>query len=125
MIALARPSARITLVEPIPRRVQFLQEGLKELGLDGSAIKVVKAKSEQVKERFDFVVARAVAPLPRLIETTWHLVKPKGSLLAIKGASVAKEMEGINLPTGAKMRLHEINLDDLPTGRVVEITKAG
>ena len=125
MIALARPSARITLVEPIPRRVQFLQEGLKELGLDGSAIKVVKAKSEQVKERFDFVVARAVAPLPRLIETTWHLVKTKGSLLAIKGASVAQEMEGITLPTGAKMRLHEINLDDLPTGRVVEITKAG
>jgi 16S rRNA (guanine527-N7)-methyltransferase len=123
VIALARPDFAITLIEPIPRRTQFLQEVLKELEL--TSVRVLKAKSEKVKERFDLVVARAVAPLPRLMEGTWHLIKPKGALLAIKGASVAEEIQGTTLPRGASLRLLEINLDDLPTGRVVEITKAG
>ena len=86
---------------------------------------MVKAKSESVRGSFDYVTARAVAPLTRLIPQTWHLVKPGGSPLAIKGASVEGEMKDLSLPQGAKMTLHEINLDDLPTGRVVEIVKAG
>ena len=117
----------VTLIEPIPRRAQFLTETLAQLDLgeDGLEPQVVKAKSESVRGSFDYVTARAVAPLTRLIPQMWHLVKPGGSLLAIKGASVEGEMKDLSLPQGAKMTLHEINLDDLPTGRVVEIVKAG
>ena len=127
VIALARPKVAITLVEPIPRRVQFLIETIEELGLGVRvpALKVVKGKSESIKERFDLVTARAVAPLPRLLEQSWHLVKPGGALLAIKGASVEREIAGMTLPKGAQLRLLEINHPDLPSGRVVEIAKAG
>lgn len=117
----------MTLIEPIPRRVQFLTETLTKLGLSERIpkIKVIKAKSEAVKERFDFVTARAVAPLPRLIAQSWHLVKPGGALLAIKGASVEGEIAGLTLPKGAQLKLLEINHPDLPSGRVVQIVKAG
>jgi hypothetical protein len=52
-------------------------------------------------------------------------VKPGGSLLAIKGASVEAEITGLSLPKGAHLELKEINLDDLPPARVVAISKAG
>ena len=59
------------------------------------------------------------------MEGTWHLVKPGGSILAMKGASVEGEIAGLTLPKGANLQLKEINLDDLPHARVVTITKAG
>ena len=123
VIALARPKLRVTLVEPLQRRVEFLHEVIDSLGLTN--IDVIRAKSESIKGAYTYVVARAVAPLPRLIETTWHLVKPGGSLLAIKGASVEAEITGLSLPKGANLELKEINLDDLPPARVVAISKAG
>jgi 16S rRNA (guanine527-N7)-methyltransferase len=127
VIALARPNLAVTLIEPIPRRVQFLNECLEELGLNKgkSKITVIKGKSAAVKKSFDYVTARAVAPLPRLLKESWHLVNPQGALLAIKGASVEGEIAGLTLPKGAQLRLLEINHPDLPSGRVVEIVKAG
>ncbi|MFM7491811.1 MAG: 16S rRNA (guanine(527)-N(7))-methyltransferase RsmG [Actinomycetota bacterium] len=123
VIALARPGLKVSLVEPLQRRVEFLHEVIEALGL--SNVDVIRAKSESIKGAYTYVVARAVAPLPRLIETTWHLVKPQGSLLAIKGASVNEEIAGLSLPKSASLELKEINLDDLPSARVVAISKAG
>lgn len=128
MIALARPELSITLIEPIPRRAQFLNETLAELGLT-KQVTILKSKAEKVRTKYNHVTARALAPLPRLLESTWHLVKPGGKLLAIKGASVEGEIAGLTLPQGARLELKEINtginLDDLPSGRVVAISKAG
>jgi 16S rRNA (guanine527-N7)-methyltransferase len=123
VIALARPNLRVTLIEPLARRVEFLHEVIDSLGL--ANVDVIRAKSESIKGAYTYVVARAVAPLPRLMETTWHLVKPRGSLLAIKGASVADEIASLTLPKSASLELKEINLDDLPPARVVAISKAG
>jgi 16S rRNA (guanine527-N7)-methyltransferase len=111
------------LVEPLQRRVEFLHEVIDSLGLTN--IDVIRAKSESITGAYTYVVARAVAPLPRLMDTTWHLVKPGGSLLAIKGASVEHEIAGLTLPKGSILQLKEINLDDLPPARVVAISKAG
>ena len=88
-------------------------------------VEVIRAKSESVSGAYDYVVARAVAPLPRLMETTWHLIKPGGSLLAMKGTSVEGEIAGLTLPRGAHLSLKEINLEEMPSARVVQITKAG
>ncbi len=123
VIALARPKLRVTLVEPLQRRVEFLHEVIDSLRLTN--IDIIRAKSESIKGAHTYVVARAVAPLPRLMDTTWHLVKPGGSLLAIKGASVEHEIAGLTLPKGSILQLKEINLDDLPPARVVAISKAG
>ena len=122
VIALVKPRAAITLIEPIPRRAQFLREICEELGV---AATVLKSKSEKVKSTYDVVTARAVAPLPKLISSTWHLLTPGGRLLAIKGESAGTEMAETSLPADGKMTLHEINFKDLPLARVVEVSKAG
>jgi 16S rRNA (guanine527-N7)-methyltransferase len=123
VIALAKPELKVTLIEPLQRRVEFLHEVIDSLAL--SNVVVIRAKSESIKGSYNYVVARAVAPLPRLIETTWHLVAKGGSLLAMKGESVEHEIAGLTLPKGASLQLKEINLDDLPPARVVAISKAG
>ena len=122
VIALVKPRAAITLIEPIPRRAQFLREICEELGV---AATVLKSRSEKVKSTYDLVTARAVAPLPKLISSTWHLLAPGGRLLAIKGESASTEMAETSLPADGKMTLHEINFKDLPLARVVEVSKAG
>jgi 16S rRNA (guanine527-N7)-methyltransferase len=110
------------LIEPLARRVEFLYEAIDELELK---IEVVRGRSEAIKGRFDYVTARAVAPLPRLIEMAWHLLAPQGVLLAMKGDSAAEEMAATNLKGVLKSALHEIKLDDLPVSRVIELVKAG
>ena len=123
VVALARPELKVSLIEPLQRRVEFLYEVIEALKLDN--VEVIRAKAESVKGSYNFVLARAVAPLPRLIESTWHLIAPGGSLLAIKGESAAQEMATTNLKKFKSHQLHEINLDDLPTGRIIEAVKAG
>ena len=123
VVALAKPRLKITLIEPLQRRVEFLYEVIDQLKLKN--VEVIRAKSENVKGSYHYVVARAVAPLPRLIQTTWHLVAPGGSLLAMKGESAATEMAEADLSVGVKNVLHEIKIDELPLARVVELKKAG
>lgn len=60
VIALARPDLKITLVEPLQRRVDFLNEVVSELNLP---IEVIRGRAEMVKKQFEVVTARAVAPL--------------------------------------------------------------
>jgi 16S rRNA (guanine527-N7)-methyltransferase len=122
VIALAKPSLKVTLIEPLRRRVEFLFEVIDRLNLK---IEVIRGKSEAIVGQYDRVTARAVAPLPRLMEISWHLVKPGGSLLAIKGESAASELAATPLKGVAKNQLHEIKLEDLPVSRVVELVKAG
>ncbi len=123
VIALAKPGLRVTLIEPLQRRVEFLYEVVDALKINN--VEIIRAKSELVKGSYNFVTARAVAPLPRLIQTTWHLVAPGGSLLAMKGESAAAEMAESDLSIAAKSQLHEIKINDLPLARIVELQKAG
>ena len=122
VIALARPDLKITLIEPLARRCEFLFEVIDELKLE---IEVIRGKSEALKGRYDYLTARAVAPLGRLIETTWHLLSPGGSLFAMKGESASAELAETDLRAVAKNELHEIKMADIPVSRVVELVKAG
>ena len=113
VIALARPDLKVTLIEPLERRVEFLKEATA-----GTSIEVIRGRAEDVKKSADFVTARAVAPLEKLKKISWHMVKTGGSLLAMKGESAAAEMAGVK---GAA--LHEITLDGIEMGRIVAIKK--
>ncbi|MEJ7833077.1 MAG: 16S rRNA (guanine(527)-N(7))-methyltransferase RsmG [Nocardioides sp.] len=91
VLAIARPDLRITLVEPLLRRVSFLGEVVEALGLD---VEIVRARAEQLHghRRFDVVTSRALAPFERLLEWSMPLVDSQGAVLAMKGASVADEI---------------------------------
>ena len=113
VIALARPDLAVTLIEPLERRVAFLNEAVEGLGIE-----VIRGRAQDVKKSADFVTARAVAPLEKLKKMSWHMVKTGGSLLAMKGEGAAAEMEGVKGAT-----LHEITLEGIGLGRIVSIKK--
>ncbi len=107
VVALARPDVTMTLLEPSLRRSTFLQEALGELELANTS--VCRARAEELRTRrgrtavtdagwpvpvpADVVVARAVAPLATLAGWALPLLRPRGSVLALKGTSVDAELE--------------------------------
>lgn len=113
VIALARPDLKVTLIEPLERRVEFLREATA-----GTDIQVIRGRAQDVKKSADFVTARAVAALDKLKKMSWHMLKLNGSLLAMKGESAAREMESV--PGSI---LHEITLEGIGLGRIVEVKK--
>jgi 16S rRNA (guanine527-N7)-methyltransferase len=118
VIALARPDLQVTLIEPLERRVEFLNEAVSAIPDLPFPIQVIRGRAQDVKKSADFVTARAVAPLEKLKKMSWHMVKTGGSLLAMKGESAASEMVGVK---GAE--LHEIKLDGIELGRIISIRK--
>ena len=118
VIALARPDLRVTLIEPLERRVEFLNEAVAAIPDLPFPIQVLRGRAQDVKKSADFVTARAVAPLEKLKKMSWHMVKTGGSLLAMKGESAAAEMVGVK---GAE--LHEIKLDGIELGRIISVRK--
>ena len=118
VIALARPDVKVTLIEPLERRVEFLNEVVAAISSDLIEIEVIRGRAQDVKKSANFVTARAVAPLEKLKKISWHLIKPGGSLLAMKGENAAAEMATV---PGA--RLHEISLEGIEPARIVEVVK--
>ena len=120
VIALARPDLKVTLVEPLQRRVDFLNEVVAELGIP---VEVIRGRAERVKKQFEIVTARAVAPLEKLINISWHMIPKGGSLMAMKGESAADEIASTTLKKGSTAQLHEISLPNLPIARVIQVKK--
>src|SRR4051794_38495185 len=89
-VALVRPSLTVRLVEPLLRRATFLAEVVADLGLTN--VEVVRARAEESRWTADAVMARAVAPLSRLVPWCLPLVAPGGSLLAVKGDRAEAEL---------------------------------
>ncbi|MEU5551565.1 16S rRNA (guanine(527)-N(7))-methyltransferase RsmG [Micromonospora sp. NPDC047793] len=96
VLAIARPDLTVTLVEPLARRVVFLDEAVESLGLTTSVRVFLGRAEEAVAEPelppSDVVTARAVAPLDRLAGWCLPLAAPGGRLIALKGASAADEI---------------------------------
>ncbi|HEY3749975.1 MAG TPA: 16S rRNA (guanine(527)-N(7))-methyltransferase RsmG [Pseudonocardiaceae bacterium] len=93
-LAIARPDLRVTLLEPMARRIAWLTEVVDELGID---VQVVRGRAEEPDVRravggVDVVTARAVAPLAKLAGWCLPLVAPGGVLLALKGESANEEL---------------------------------
>ena len=120
VIALARPDLKVSLIEPLQRRVDFLNEVIAELAPE---VEVIRGRAERVKKQFEIVTARAVAPLEKLIQISWHMIPRGGCLMAIKGESAADEIASTTLKKGSTAQLHEISLPNLPIARVIEVKK--
>jgi 16S rRNA (guanine527-N7)-methyltransferase len=93
VMAIRRPDLRVTLVEPLLRRTQFLTEVVEDLDLDN--VEVVRGRAESLHGRrvFDVVTSRAVAPLDRLGAWSLPLVASGGALLAMKGQNAQAEVD--------------------------------
>lgn len=93
-LALVREDLKITLLEPLLRRTNFLTEVVELLGLDH--VTVVRGRAEEVMGRIPpvhVVTARAVAPLDRLATWGIPLLRPYGEMLALKGDAAEEELK--------------------------------
>jgi 16S rRNA (guanine527-N7)-methyltransferase len=95
-LAVLRPDLRVTLLEPLLRRVNFLNEVVDALGLT-DRVTVVRGRAEDHHERYAVVLARAVAPLVKLAPWCAPLRSNTGTILALKGRSVAAELNAAQL----------------------------
>ena len=88
------PSIRLTLLDSLNKRIQFLETVCRELDLPDVAC--VHARAEEFaaehRESFDLTVSRAVAALPVLCELCLPLVKPGGKFLAMKSVESDAEL---------------------------------
>jgi 16S rRNA (guanine527-N7)-methyltransferase len=105
-LGLARPDITVTLVEPMARRVEFLDEVVAELTAGEvqrggrSRWQVVRGRAEDravahAVGAVDVVTARAVAPLPRLVAWCRGLLRPGSQLVALVGARAVAELPSV------------------------------
>ena len=92
-LALAEPDRTFVLLDSNGKKISFVRHATNTLGLDN--VHVVKARAEDYApdERFDTVIARALATVPRLVELSAHLVGEGGQLLALKGKDPLAELD--------------------------------
>lgn len=96
-LKILRDDIEITLVDSLNKRINFLNEVIKELEL--REISTVHARAEEFgqnkkyREKFDIATSRAVANLSTLSEYLVPLVKIEGKIICMKGSEVKEEVE--------------------------------
>ena len=96
VLKIARPDIKLTLLDSLNKRITFLSEVCGELGF--SDTQCIHARAEEgarkeLRESFDFAVARAVAPLNVLSEYCLPYVKVGGSFISMKGPAAGEEIK--------------------------------
>jgi len=95
-LKIAFPHLQVVLLDSLQKRVSFLQQVIRQLGL--SDIQCIHGRAEEwgrnqkYREQFDLVTARAVAKLNVLTEYCLPYVRVGGSFVAMKGAEVEEEL---------------------------------
>lgn len=96
-LKITEPAIDMALVEATGKKVRFLEHVVEELAL--SNIRVINARAEDLgqdrlhRDAYDVATARALAPLPTLIEYCIPLVRHGGSVIAMKGDLKDEEVE--------------------------------
>ena len=126
-LAIMRPDLRVVLVDSLRKRTVFLTEAVERLEL--ANVEVVWSRAEDLghkpdfRERFDVVLARAVASLNVLTELCLPLVKKGGAFLALKGPRAQEELAqaqaAIALLGGGGATLLEAELPIQPEVRAI------
>ena len=96
-VAIAFPETQVTLVDSLKKRVSFLEDTIKLLGLEN--VRAVHARAEDFarieveREKYDIVCSRAVARLNILAEYCIPLVRKGGYFIAYKSERLTEEIE--------------------------------
>lgn len=91
VIAILRPDIKVTLIESDARKAAFLRSALRETGTEAT---VLTQRIEDAKpQNADIISARALAPLPDLLEFALRHLKPTGTALFQKGRQFQTEID--------------------------------
>ena len=91
VLAILKPNSKVTLIEPMQRRTDFLTQVKADLGLTN--VEIIRGRAEGQNVTAQIVTSRAVAPLDKLLNWSWPLVEKVGKILAIKGEKAQEELE--------------------------------
>ena len=95
-LAIVRPDLKILAVDSTAKRVNYVSETAKMLGLDNLTAVAMRAedggKSPEYREKFDYATARAVAEMRVLCELTLPFVRLGGQMIAMKGKNAEFEL---------------------------------
>ena len=131
-IAIMNPKTKVTLLDSLNKRVNFLNTVVNELGLTN--VTTIHARAEdgarkvELREKFDVATSRAVANMAVLTEFCMPYVKVKGYFVALKGPSIVEELKNgkaaIKILGGELQRVIEVNIEDTDLRHnIVEIKK--
>ncbi len=112
VLKIVYPNLKITLVDSLLKRVNYLNTIIKELDLKD--IKAIHVRGEDLKEKFDVVTARAVANIEKLLTYTMHLVSKNGKFIAMKGNIEEELTSEIIKKINTKYRIAKIEKFLLP-----------
>lgn len=112
-LAIADPGTEFVLLDSNGKKISFVTHMIGELDLPN--VEAIKARAEDYAPgmRFDTVIARALASVPRLVKLSSHLVGENGQLLALKGKHPAVELEEINTLAEWKYSITELTVPGL------------
>jgi 16S rRNA (guanine527-N7)-methyltransferase len=93
-----RPSLSLVLVEGRRKKVSFIRHVVDRLGLDGIEVIWARLGDEEIDERFgrapfDAIITRAASPGTRILELAFHVLRPGGTILLMKGTIDQGEQE--------------------------------
>jgi 16S rRNA (guanine527-N7)-methyltransferase len=124
-LKIAFPELKLTLLDSLQKRVNFLNEVITELRLTG--IDAIHSRAEDgasdraLREHFDFAVSRAVAALPVLSEYCIPFVKKGGFFISYKSADIDEELStsqrAVKLLGGKVRDCRKITLPESDIGR--------
>jgi len=122
-LAIAKPGLRVSRVESNGKKVRFLREAIRKLGLTNAEAVESRIEAFDAPGRFDAITARALATLPLILESGGHLLRPGGVLLAMKGVVPNDEIAA--LPAGWVVReMHPMRVPGLDAERHLVVVAA-
>ena len=122
VLAIARPDVQFVLIEPMERRVDWLNAESGRLGLENVVVDRSRSQDAPYAEGLTQITARAVTALSKLIPSSEHLLAPGGEMVFMKGARIGEEIEAASKAI-RKARLKDVESLVLGEGLTPEITR--
>lgn len=84
-LAIAQPARQFTLIDTVDKKLRFIDHAVRELGLANVKTRHARVETLRPERAFDTVIARAFAPLPRMLQLVAPLCDAHTHVLAMVG----------------------------------------
>ena len=95
-LAIINPSKQFVLLDSLGKRISFIRNAIRELGLTNVTPVLSRVEEYQPEDKFDGVLSRAFASLKDMTDWCNHLPKENGHFYALKGIYQEDEINELN-----------------------------